>query len=96
MPLRVGADPDEGPDSVAADRDGAAAAVEADRDRPAAGRAAVGEIGVIDLAARLDGSQVLSGPAPEEPAPSQPAPFHLQISVSSSAPSPFPSTTAKP
>src|ERR1035437_4208120 len=56
MPLRVGADPDEGPDSVAADRDGAAAAVEADRDRPAAGRAAVGEIGVVDLAARLDGS----------------------------------------
>src|SRR5450755_2982788 len=40
-PLRVGADPDEGPDSVAADRDGAAA---------------VGEIGVVDLAARLDGS----------------------------------------
>src|ERR1035437_8644976 len=92
MPLRVGADPDEGPDSVAADRDGAEAAVAADRDRPAAGGAARGGKGGLDLAAGCAGAQGAQGPGAGGAGPAPPRagpPPYFGIEVSPGA-GPFP------
>jgi hypothetical protein len=56
MTAGVGADLDEGPDSFAAHRDLVEAALEVDRDRTAAGGAAEGKEGIVDLPAGLHGT----------------------------------------
>jgi methylated-DNA-[protein]-cysteine S-methyltransferase len=60
--MRVGADLDEGPDSVVADWDLVEMAVEVDGNRLASGRAAVGDVGVADPAAGLHGAKVVERP----------------------------------
>jgi len=57
-----GAGFDERPDSEVADGDLIEAAVEGDRDRLASRGAAVGEVGVVDLAAGLHGTQAVEWP----------------------------------
>src|ERR1039457_607375 len=84
----AGAGLDEGPDPVAADGDVVEAVVEADRDRLTSGRAAVGEVGVADAAARSLGSEVAewacAGGARAVPASAAPLP-HLGFQLSAVA-----------
>lgn len=59
MAVGVGADFDECPDAMAIDGCGVQAAVEADSDGLSSRGAAVGEVGVADLAAGLNGADIL-------------------------------------
>jgi hypothetical protein len=80
----VGAELVEGPDSVAAHRDLVEAAVELDGDRLAAGGAAEGKAGVMDLPAGVHGTEMAewpcSGGARGRPGPAVPDPgFGLEF-----------------